>query len=307
MLVATRDPLHHAGAHGHGLRPDGVAPRVARLVSVLQVTGTLLGIPVGLASVYSIYHTNFSVDTACHSLRGNIISMIDKKIDATARRMLVRRDVESFEKSCGDLDPDAKAAFVTLLAAEPRTVPVRAAAPIKTEVPKIEAVRAATPKAEPPRAETPAKDAVHKIDPHPVAVRQTAASNLPEKTAITAPESASSDARWLDAVRDALVSHKTIPAKTVHMLEPPQAPAQTMAPPPAAATPVTAAPLVVAPLVTAPTLPPPATAVPVRQLDTDHPVPPGSVPDTDANADPRGHTRATWISHIPFVGQVLDR
>ena len=85
---------------------------------MLQVVGSLLAIPVGLASGYSIYRANFSVETTCQSLRANIVSMIDKSVDAGTRRMLVRRDVETFEQTCGTVDPDATAAFKALLAAD---------------------------------------------------------------------------------------------------------------------------------------------------------------------------------------------
>src|SRR5690242_7370896 len=107
MLVATRDPVHphapDASAHSHS--------RVGRWVSILQLAGSLLAIPVGLASGYSIYRANFSPETTCAALRGNIGAMIDKQIDASTRRMLVRKDVEEFEKTCVNVDPDAGAAF----------------------------------------------------------------------------------------------------------------------------------------------------------------------------------------------------
>ena len=61
MLVATRDPVHphapDASAHSHS--------RVGRWVSILQLAGSLLAIPVGLASGYSIYRANFSPETTC--------------------------------------------------------------------------------------------------------------------------------------------------------------------------------------------------------------------------------------------------
>ena len=54
MLVARRDPFH-PGAHDAAYSQDaagGGAPRFARTVSMLQVVGSLLAIPVGLASAY---------------------------------------------------------------------------------------------------------------------------------------------------------------------------------------------------------------------------------------------------------------
>ena len=120
MLVATRDPMPSPGVHDGASRPPHgqKASHTTRLVAAMQIAGSVLAIPVGLGSAYSIYRANFSVDTTCQTLRANIISMIDKKIDATARRMLVRHDVETFEKTCGGVDPDAEAAFKTLLAAD---------------------------------------------------------------------------------------------------------------------------------------------------------------------------------------------
>jgi len=125
--VASRDPFHsdaHDAASSQGA--DGArraAPRLARTVNMLQVVGSLLAIPVGLASGYSIYRANFSVDTTCQSLRANIVTMIDKSIDASTRRILVRHDVETFEQTCGKVDPDATAAFKALLAADKASVP----------------------------------------------------------------------------------------------------------------------------------------------------------------------------------------
>ena len=76
--------------------PAGAAGRLpmrgaARFMTVLQLAGSLLAIPVGLASAYSMYRANFSVETTCQSLRSNIVGMIDKQIDAGTRRMLARR------------------------------------------------------------------------------------------------------------------------------------------------------------------------------------------------------------------------
>jgi len=134
MLVATRDPMHSPGTHDDAPRPRPTASHATRFVAAMQIFGSVMAIPVGLGTAYSLYRTNFSVDTTCQALRANIISMIDKKIDATARRMLVRHDVETFENTCGAVDPDAASAFKTLLAAEPPARPV--AAPVKAEATK---------------------------------------------------------------------------------------------------------------------------------------------------------------------------
>src|SRR5262249_13804938 len=128
MLVARRDPPLHVDAR------DAVSPnfqgystpkasKLARFVTVIQMTGSLLAVPVGIASAYSFYRANFSPEPTCQSLRNNIVGMLDKSVDAATRRVLVRRDVEAFEKTCGAVDPDAPAAFKKLLAVEKAAVP----------------------------------------------------------------------------------------------------------------------------------------------------------------------------------------
>ncbi len=162
MLVARRDPFH-PDAHDAPYAQDaagGGTPRLVRTVSMLQVIGSLLAIPVGLGSAYSIYRANFSVDTTCQSLRADIISMIDKRVDASTRRILARRDVEKFEQSCGTIDPDATAAFKTLLANDkPATA---AAAPVAA-----------------PISAAPAKDVVRKAEPRPQTVAKMPATEWP--------------------------------------------------------------------------------------------------------------------------------
>jgi hypothetical protein len=347
MLVATRDPMLQPGPHDqmrpphdhrhdrHGLHADpaNAPPRPPRFASMLQIAGSLMAIPVGLASAYSIYNANFSPDTACEKLRTNIISMIDKKIDAPTRRMLVRRDVEAFEKSCGNFDPDAKAAFVTLLSAEPRTVPARAAPvakvaePPKAEAPKVEAVKAEPTKAEPAKseavkAEPPAKEAVRKPEPRPAPVKQAAAPAAAEVDATA------SDARWLDAVRGALVNHEAA-RETAATVNAPVA-ARVAAPEMRSSIKPTAPAPQPAPLAPAPQAPvqdaaapalPPATAIgeppapprpQARQADADHPVPPGSIPDgmqpddnAAADAGQQADSRFGWVSKIPVIGPAL--
>ena len=161
MLVARRDPFH-PGAHDAPFAHDAAAvrPRLARTVGMLQVVGSLLAVPVGLASAYSIYRANFSVETTCQSLRADIISMLDKSVDAGTRRMLVRRDVETFEQTCGAIDPDATAAFKTLLA---------------TEKPAVAARRPPAPAAADVRRQPDGESrSVRKAEPHPQHRRQNA-------------------------------------------------------------------------------------------------------------------------------------
>ena len=198
MLVARHDPFH-PGAHDISYEQGagaaiGRAPRLARTVSMLQVVGSLLAIPVGLASGYSIYRANFSPDTTCQGLRGSIVSMIDKSMDAATRRMLVRRDVEKFEQDCGAIDPEATAAFKSLLASDKPAAPV--AAPV---------VR---------RVDTPPQEQVRKVEPRPQAIaKQAPVAAAPAAVSERARrDPAVSDAQWLDAVRHALVPHDAEPA-----------------------------------------------------------------------------------------------
>jgi len=334
MLVATRDPMHHSGAPDPSSHRDErihvPPPRTARMLSFFQLAGSFLAIPVALGSAYTVYQTNFSPDTQCQQLRANIIAMIDKKIDAATRRMLVRRDVETFEKSCGAFDPDAKAAFVTLLQTEPRVVPPRPVAapkveaskpePVKVETPKAETAKAEPVKTEPVKsepvkteavkAEAPAKEVARKPEARPTAVAKQAAPAAVEAEAV---DPATNDARWLDAVRGALVSHDG--AREAATIMKPRAPAEE---PPALRTSVAPTAPAVAPVAqpeaTAPALPP-ATAVgeppaPARAATSDdHPVPPGAIPDQPPLdiAQAAGEKRSSWISNIPFVGQVLDK
>src|SRR6478752_5729573 len=123
MLVARRDPIPDDGAQH---RPQA---RLTRAVGLLQMTGTLLGIPVALVSAYSVYHSNFSTEAVCQSLRTNIVSVLDKSADASTVRALVRRDVAAFEQNCGAVDPDAVAAFKSLLTAKAAPPPAAKAAP----------------------------------------------------------------------------------------------------------------------------------------------------------------------------------
>ena len=326
MLVASRDPFH-LGAHDASFSQSpgtaaahagGVAPRFARAMSVLQIVGTLLAIPVGIGSAYSMYRANFSVETTCQSLRVNIVAMLDKSVDASTRHMLVRRDVEAFEHSCGGVDPDATAAFKALLAAD------KAAAPVATATAR--------------RAEVRPEAMARKAEPRPeVAERQPAASTT-AVTAETEPvqrDASASDAVWLAAVRRALVTEALVtPALVTHVADPlPAADAtETTAatPTPPAIRPIArdihavsdgraqAVTLATPAPISAPALPPPtsvAIASP-RQSDADHPVPPAPIPEMaslpkEANATTvDGRTRSRLgklVAQIPLVGWALDR
>ena len=285
MLTATRDPFH-PGAPDASLSRHDSASRLTRTFTVLQVVGSLLAIPIGLASAYSIYRTNFSVETTCQGLRANIVTMLDKGVNATTRRMLVRRDVEAFERSCGAVDPDATTAFKALLAAD-QAVPVSVTAAPAVNVKTKEPVRQAEA-----RAAAPAKQPTAKANP--VAAEAVAPVRRDDLV---------SDALWLDGVRQALVIHTPAPAQ-----QPIQQESALPVP-----TPVLAAPAPVV-LPVAPALPPPTSLAPpaARQADAEHPVPPSAIPesassDNAAKPDEQGRSRVRkWIAKIPLVNTVVE-
>jgi hypothetical protein len=292
---------------------------------LLQLAGSMLAIPVGLASAYSIYHANFAPETTCQNLRANIVAMIDKQIDAATRRMLVRHDVETFEQTCGAFDPDAKAAFKVLLTdTAPKAAPVAVQQPAKVQPPAAVTVKEKEPrKAETHRAETH-KAEPHKAEAHAVApaaekpARQAIREPAKEQARPAAEHDAASDARWLDAVRGALVTHEPegrAPASAAKPLgtlveHEPAAPAvrapreadalpvhtpREMSAPdvhPALAAPIAVpAPVESVPAARAPTLPPPTelSAAPSKAAQPaapDHPVPPGSIPMDQSDAAP---------------------
>src|SRR5689334_8470371 len=73
MLVARRDPPFESGAHTplHPHMHMHLPRQSSRFVSALQIVGTLVGIPVGLATIYSVYHSSFTVEARCETLRAN--------------------------------------------------------------------------------------------------------------------------------------------------------------------------------------------------------------------------------------------
>ena len=132
MLIARRDPPFHGDAGDAApvnfeISPRSQPPRVVRFVTAIQMIGSLLAVPVAVGSAYTFYRANFSPETTCQGLRSGIVAMLDKGVDASTRRILVRRDVETFEKTCAAVDPEATAAFKALLAAEKSSPPVAAA------------------------------------------------------------------------------------------------------------------------------------------------------------------------------------
>jgi hypothetical protein len=309
MLVARRDPPFHMDADNaaptnSSAYPAAKAPRLTRFVTAIQMVGSLLAVPVGIASAYSFYRTNFSPETTCQSLRSGIVAMLDKSMDAATRRILVRRDVEAFEKTCAAVDPDATAAFKTLLAVEKTVTPV-ATAPVASKA---------------QHSETASKESARKVEPRPqVSAKQPATAAAPVVVESARRDPGISDAQWLDAVRQALATHKEETPPT-DATKPQSAPVPAMRPasheavlsPPGAigSTPA------VAPTV-APALPP---AIPIApptaaRANDDHPVPPESIPDAASTgsadtARPEEHDRSRigkWISTIPLLGPMVDK
>jgi hypothetical protein len=305
MLVARRDPPFHTDADdvtpvNSGVSSAAKASGFTRFVTAIQMVGSLLAVPVGIASAYSFYRANFSPEITCQSLRSGIVAMLDKSVDAATRRILVRRDVEAFEKTCAAVDPDATAAFKALLAVEKTSAPV-AALPV---APKLQ------------HSETVSKEPMRKAEPRQQApVKQPVTAAAPVLVESTRRDPGISDVQWLDAVRQALATHKE-EAPAPEGAKPQSAPVPAMrpashdavlSPPPAA---VASTPAV------APALPPaiPIAPPPAAQAHDDHPVPPESIPDaaSPGSADiarPEEHDRSRigkWISAIPLLGPTVD-
>lgn len=263
MLVARRDPVLDHGAPNGPLSPsavhDGghvVSPptRSSRFIAGLQIVGTVLGIPLGLASGYSIYWSNFSPEATCGSLRANIISVLDKNADASTLRLLVRKDVASFERSCAAVYPDAVAAFRTLLA---KPVPI-AVAKEMTPAKPVKAAAQATSTRRPmpgPQAES---------EKHLAA--KTAATDVESK-----PVRSNSNADWLAAVRHALVDQEPVVRTQAA-----KAPTPLTLPP--AVQPI-GEPLPAPPQATLTLAPPTVTNATAPEGDDDHPVPPALIPN----------------------------
>ncbi|HEY0224403.1 MAG TPA: hypothetical protein VGC38_07825 [Pseudolabrys sp.] len=342
MLVANREPFH-SGAHD-APPPRGLAARLGRAMSAMQIIGTLLAIPVGIGSAVTMYRANFSSESTCQTLRNNIVAMLDKSVDATTRHMLVRRDVEAFESSCRNVDPDATAAFKALLAADKKAAAVTPAPP-------------PTPVATAPvrRIETKPEVAVRKTDPLALpGPKETAVKEPVAKPSAAAAETAAvqrdaSDVVWVDAVRRALgaPAPDAAPVAVKETVVTPQAPAAEMAKPVAVVPkPVATQPVVrethpaveakapaaetrpqaaepKAPAVAlaptpetqamAPALPPaePLSIVPQPPAEEGHPVPPEAIPDAPpvekADAVHPKSGLGALASRIPLVGWAFGK
>jgi hypothetical protein len=344
--ISSEAMLH--GAAGHGMahaalpKPTGIL----RLVSTVQIMGSLLAVPLGLASGYSIYKANFAPETTCQQLRGNIISMLDKSVDATTRRMLVRRDVEAFEQNCGSFDPDAHAAFKRLLAADLRVAAPVAAPQAKAEPkPNVKVVKAqAKPEAK-PKLKVERVEA--KVEAKPE--RKVEAKVEPKSEPMTEPKTEPKVEAKVEPKTEPKVEAK-VEAKVEPKLDPKpeaksEAKLETSAEPQAETVlsdtrwvaavrqalvkhPVveepellqpswTVTPAAAPPLPQAQTIPqagpqmaaPPTDGLPVPLVD--HPVPPGSIPEPfPVQARVHEHERSRlgeMISEIPVVGRMMRR
>jgi fused signal recognition particle receptor len=194
----------------------------------------------------------------------------------------------------------------------------------------VPVVNAAAPAPAVKAAEEPAKEVVRKAEPRTQTVAKMPDSAWPGD-ARARRDAGVSDTQWLDAVRQALVTHDasaaTVEAKR-EPVEPVKAPAVIEAPvqppvareavlPVAVPPPVTPAAPAVAPVlppaaaIAVPPAPPVTAAAPPPATKADeHPVPPGAIPDpaevaaADAN-DHRSRVRR-WIAKIPLMGNVID-
>jgi len=234
MLVASRDPFH-SGAHEIPPSP-GTGNRLTRTMGALQIVGTILAIPVGLGSAYSMYKSNFTAEASCRALRANIIQILDKGVDASARHMLVRRDVVAFEQSCGSVDPDASAAFKTLLAVD-KTPASAAAAPVRRiDISGKAAEKPVERKAEPKvdaKVEAKAQPRAEPKSEPKLEVKLEAKQPAAKAVAAVAPaqrDPATSDAAWLEAVRGALVNRTADAAPGVDAVESKAAEAKVIEP-----------------------------------------------------------------------------
>ena len=81
------------------------------LVKVLQIAGAALGIPAAAAGTFAAYQNYFSNDVTCQKLRSNIVATMERSVAPETKRTLLRKDVNEFDKLCGDGDPDARTIF----------------------------------------------------------------------------------------------------------------------------------------------------------------------------------------------------
>src|SRR5262249_43237964 len=106
MLVARRDPPFHMDAdnapppHESG-HTAAKASGLTRFVTAVQIICSLLAFQIVIAGESSFPRAIFPPETICQTWRSSFVQMLDRGVAAPTRRILVRRDVEDFEKACG--------------------------------------------------------------------------------------------------------------------------------------------------------------------------------------------------------------
>src|SRR5258707_7216709 len=88
------------------------------LVKLLQIAGAALGIPAAAAGTFAAYQNYFSTDVTCQKLRNNIVATMERSVAPETKRSLLRKDVNEFDKLCGEGDPDARTIFHAAIAVE---------------------------------------------------------------------------------------------------------------------------------------------------------------------------------------------
>jgi len=318
-MAARREPTFHSQGRsddhqtvaGHPLHPIKPASHFTRFISGFQAISTLIGVPLALASGYTLYRTNFAPDATCGNLRASIVSMLDKNVDPATRRALVKRDIEAFEASCGAVDPDAHAAFKALLSVDKVAVP---AAPVAKAAPAAKPVAVAkeAPKeslkeAHKDTVKDSAKEPV-KAELRPAIVEKKAVVAAPAEAEQPAQDAAMTDTRWLDAVRQALVEQPAEPKAVAKEMPKELAKPQPVVPSKPGEPVLQPNWTVTEPAVQpvshggAMPLPPPVAVMSAPSSDPNRPVPPAPVP-----AAQYAHNNGSWIAQIPFVGRIIDR
>jgi hypothetical protein len=157
-----------------------------------------------------------------------------------------------------------------------------------------------------PDSEVLPKVPIRKAEPRPLAKHPPAVEAVRRNPTV-------SDTQWVEAVRQALLTHSAEPppvdaAKAPVAAAPPLRPLQQE---PAAPLPIAVAPAT-APVTTSAA---PPSVVPATPQDRDdHPVPPGVIPDSAPPSDaavvkpdePRHSRIGGWIAKIPLLGPVVE-
>jgi hypothetical protein len=84
---------------------------LSKLTMAFNVCGAMLAVPAGVIGLYTTYQANFSGEAACRGLRNSLLTTLEKNVDAEAKRVLVQKDLATFEHACALSDPDAKSVF----------------------------------------------------------------------------------------------------------------------------------------------------------------------------------------------------